>query len=691
MRTETSVISAGTEKAVIDLAKKPLLKKARTRPDLVRHVIDNLMAEGVIETTKKVFNKLDNPLALGYSCSGTVVEIGKNVSEFKVGERVACGGAGYASHSDINYVPKNLCAAVPENVSCEEAAFTALGAIAMQGIRRCELSPGERVGVIGLGLLGQLTTRILSAYGFPILGIDIDERKVNRCIETGLDKAAVIGRDNVEESALSFSGGHGLDAVIITASTESNEPVELAGRICRLRGRVIAVGSVGMKIPRDIYYAKELDFRISRSYGPGRYDTNYEEKGIDYPYAYVRWTEKRNMEEFLRLVSSGRVEIKGMVTHEFKLEDYEKAYEIILRNPNKEDYTGILLRYDTAKQHSPVITLDTGRQKREAKGIMNAGVIGCGNFAKGTILPALKRIKNVNIKALASASGRGLDRLGQRYRCQYLTTDYHQILNDPEINAVFIATRHNLHKDILMEALKKGKSVFVEKPLCISEKEFEEIMSFYNSPGSAGSLPLLTVGFNRRFAPQSIKARKRFADRTTPLMINYRIHAGYIPPDHWVHDPKEGGGRIVGEACHFVDLLQFLTGSAPVKVYATQLPQRSLAYRDNVGAVIDFSDGSRGNIFYTSIGGRKIPKEYIEIFGNKTSMAINNFKKGRFSPQDKGHFSTLKNFTESVINGGAAPIPFSEILLSTLTTFKIHRSLETGEPVKIDLSEVEKD
>jgi len=587
-------------------------------------------------------------------------------------------------------VPKNLCVAIPDNVSYEEAAFTALGAVAMQGIRRCELTVGEKIGVIGLGLLGRLIIQILSAYGFPVLGMDIDEKKVTKSLKLGLDKGALIGRDQVEEIADSFSGARGVDAVIITASAKSNEPVKLAGRICRLRGRVIAVGSVGMKIPRDVYYEKELDFRVSRSYGPGRYDINYEEKGIDYPYAYVRWTEKRNMEEFLRLISSRRINMTGMVTHKFGLEDYEEAYELILKNADDEDYAGVLLNYDTARKQESFITLKGQREKSQAADVIASGIIGCGNFAKTIILPALKKMKAVNIKAVASASGRNLNSIGRKYKCQYVTTDYRRILNDPKINAVFIATRHNLHKDIIIEALQKNKNVFVEKPLCMNEDELKEIISGCKSLYGAGRMPLLTVGFNRRFAPQSIEAKKTFANRGTPIMINYRINAGYIPGSHWIHNAKEGGGRIVGEICHFVDLLQFLIGHAPVSLYATQLPPKGpiLPY-ENVDVIVDFSDGSRGNIFYTAVGDRKMPKEHIEIFGNKTSMAINNFRKSTFSlASDKGHFRILKSFIEALQNGTSSPIEMNEILLTSLATFKIHQSLKSGEPVKIKLAEL---
>jgi len=689
VRTLVSLVSAGTEKAVIGLGKKSLIGKAKERPDLVKQIIGKVKEEGIIAITRKVFAKLDSPVVLGYSCSGEIIEVGKNVDEFRKADRVACAGAGYASHAEVNFVPKNLCVKIPENVSFEEASFVTLGAIAMQGIRRCELKPGERVAVIGLGLLGQLSVQILCAYGFPVMGMDIDKRKVDKGLKLGLDRAAVIGKDKVEEIAYSFSEGYGLDAVIITASTKSNEPVELAGKICRQRGRVVAVGLVGMEIPRDIYYEKELDFRISRSYGPGRYDSNYEEKGQDYPYAYVRWTERRNMEEFLRLISVGRANVKEMITHKFKLEDYNKAYGLILKNPNNEDYAGILLEYDTTKEHKSVIVLSGDKQKKKLEESINVGLIGGGDFAKSIILPNLKKLKKVNIRAVATASGKSAQNIGQKYKCQYCTTDYTQILDDRQINTVFIATRHNLHAQITIEALKKNKNVFVEKPLCINEKDLKEIIYTINHGLSAmNHQPILMVGFNRRFSHQAIKAKKQFSNHSTPLMINYRVNAGYIPRDNWVHDSEEGGGRIIGEVCHFVDLLQFLIGAPPVKVYATRLPSKAKVLADdNVNIVIDFSDGSRGNILYTALGDKALGKEYIEIFGNRTSFVIDDFKNGIFGlSQDKGHLAEFKAFIEAILNGKSSPIPINEILLTTLTTFRVYDSLRIGIPAKIDLS-----
>lgn len=687
VKNHYSLVSAGTERAVIEFAKQSLIEKARSRPDLVKQVLNKIRTDGLISTYRAAMQRLDEPLPLGYSSAGEVIEVGQGVEEFCKGDLVACGGGGYASHAEVVFVPKNLAVKIPENVTTKEAAFVTLGAIALQGVRRAELTPGERVAVIGLGLIGQLTVQILNAYGFPVLGLDVSQKQVEKALKLGLREAAVIGLDDVEKVASAFSDGQGVDAVIITAATKGNEPIKLAGRICRDKGRVSVVGDVGMDIPRNIYYEKELDLRISRSYGPGRYDSNYEERGIDYPIGYVRWTEKRNMEEFLRLISIGRVDVKSMITHIFKIEDALKAYELILENPNKEDFTAVLLEYDPAKEHTPKITLKAGPSvKRTKVPVVNVGLIGGGSFAKSVILPNLKKLDKVHVKAVATATGKSAQAIAKKYGCEYATTDYREILNDEDINLVIIATRHNLHAPIAIEALKRDKNVHVEKPLALNTEELRAVIEAEkNSQGR------LMVGFNRRFAPQAIKAKETLSNRKTSLMIYYRINAGYIPSDHWIHDPVEGGGRIIGEVCHFVDFLHFLTGSAPIRVYATKISQgRAVIAEDNVIITIDFADGSTGSILYTTLGSKSLPKEYVEIFADGKNIIINNFKMG--GPlslrQDKGHYGEFKAFIQAILEGQPSPIPMTELALTTLTTFKIHKSLEQGGPVSISLEEL---
>jgi predicted dehydrogenase/threonine dehydrogenase-like Zn-dependent dehydrogenase len=686
VKNHYSLVSAGTEKAVIEFAKQSLASKARSRPDLAKQVLNKIKTDGLLSTYRAAMQRLDEPVPLGYSCAGEVIEVGRGAEEFVKGDLVACGGGGYASHAEVVFVPKNLVVRIPDNMSMKEAAFVTLGAIAMQGVRRAELTPGEHVAVIGLGLIGQLTVQILQAYGFPVLGLDVSQRQVEKALKLGLQEGAVIGQDDVEKVASVFSDGQGVDAVIITAATKSNEPVELAGRICRDKGQVSAVGDVKMDIPRNIYYEKELDFRISRSYGPGRYDPDYEEKGIDYPIGYVRWTEKRNMEQFLRLISIGHLDVKPMITHIFKIEDALKAYELILENPNKEDFTAVLLEYDPAKEHKPTVILTKGEKRVSGSDVVNVGLIGGGGFAKSTILPNLKKLDKVRIKAVATATGRSAKDIAKKYGCEYATTDYREILHDEDIHLVIIATRHNLHVPLTIEALKRGKNVHVEKPLALNMKQLKAVIE-----AERDSQGRLIVGFNRRFAIQTSKAKKLFSKRKTPLMIHYRINAGYIPPDHWVHDPVQGGGRIIGEVCHFVDFLQFVTGAAPERVYATKISgSGNVISEDNVNITIDFVDGSRGSILYTALGSKSMPKEYIEIFGNGKNMIINNFKTGSFLSltQDKGHYGEFKAFIEAILNGKPSPISVADLALTTLVTFKIHESLKQGEPMPINLAEV---
>ena len=702
-----SLVSAGTEKAIIELAQKSLVGKAKARPDLVKQVIGKVKQEGLINTIKKVRSRLDVPLALGYSCAGVVTAVGEKVDEFQIGDRVACAGMGYAGHAEVVFVPKNLCAKVPENVDFEAAAFTTMGAIALQGVRQAQLTLGEKVAVIGLGLLGQITVQLVKANGCQVLGIDLDAEKVALAEELGAD-CAITRQSDVVGRASDFSEGRGIDAVIITAATSSNDPIELAGELCRDKGRVVVVGEVKMDIPRKLYYEKELDLRLSRSYGPGRYDAIYEEKGIDYPFGYVRWTEQRNMTAFLELLSLGKVNVKRIITHRFEIDEAQKAYELIT-GKNEEKYIGILLQYPQGKEYQTKVLLQTesGRKTQTQGTRVNVGLIGAGNFARSVILPSLKRIKDVNFIGIATATGLSSKNAGDKFGFEYCTSDYSEVLADEQINCVIIATRHNLHARLAIEALKKGKTVFVEKPLALLESELKEIIEVRKATDGR-----LMVGFNRRFSPFTQEVKRFFEYRQNPLIINYRVNAGVVSPDHWVQDPQEGGGRIIGEVCHFVDLMQYLLNSRsevarneanrrsgssqPVKVYAEPISgnNSSLINNDNVNITLKFADGSVGTISYVANADPSVPKERVEIFGENSVAIIDDYRQVKLTKggktktlkrfnQDKGHLKEFEAFVKSIKNGGELPLPFVEAVIATLVTFKIHESINTGMPVLV--------
>lgn len=689
-----SLVSAGTEKTVIEFAQQTLAGKAKSRPDLVKEVLNKIKTDGIWTTYKTVSNRLDTPLTLGYSTAGEVIAVGANAPGFALNDLVACAGGGYASHAEVVFVPKNLCVKVPDNVTPQEAAFTTLGAIALQGIRVLELTPGDRIVVLGLGLIGQLTVQLLNAYGYSVFGLDVNEEQLKSASRLGLKHGAVIGKDDVEKLVTSFSQGAGTDAVIITASTSSSDPVRLAGSLCRDKGKVSVVGDVGLDIPRNIYYAKELQLTVSRSYGPGRYDPVYEEKGIDYPIGYVRWTEKRNMEEFLRLLSRESVQVKPMITHIFKIEDALKAYNLILENPNNEVFSGILLEYGRTREIKPTITLRTQSGNKTAKDFINVGLIGAGNFASHIILPSLNRIPSANLRAIADIEGPKANAASRKTPCAYITSDYREILGDDAIDLVVVATRHDQHAAIASEALRKNKNVHLEKPLALNLAQLKEVIEAERS--SEGRL---MVGFNRRFSPHIVETKRFLEKVNTPLLMYSRVNAGYIPRDNWVHDPEVGGGRIVGEACHFIDLLLFLAESNPQRVFASKVQGREPVNEDdNVTMSIDFANGSRGLILYTSLGNRSAPKEYFEIFADEKVIVIDNFHSSRFfqkntsrkirgHKQDKGHLSEFRSFISAIIQGEPSPISMEDQILTTMTSFKVLDAIKTREPQHIDISE----
>lgn len=690
VRTRASVLSAGTERAVVDFASGNLAEKARSRPDLVKQVIRKVKTDGVAAAYRTSLARLDVPLAMGYSSAGEILELGREVSGFRVGDRVACAGGGFASHTEIVYVPRNLMARIPEGVSYEDAAFATIGAIALQGVRVAELKLGEKVVIIGLGLLGLLSVQIAKAAGCTVLGTDLNPERVELARQFGADFAVLTDSDAVQDAVSSFTSGRGADAVIITAATKSNQPTELAGLISRLKGRVVAVGDVGMDIPRRIYYPKELDYRISMSYGPGRYDPDYEERGVDYPYAYVPFTEQRNLETFLQLVQEGKVTPGRLITHRFPIADAEKAYEMIKTDGAK--YLGVVFEYPADIEIARRVDVEApSRKVASSEDVVKLGMVGAGNYAKLMLLPHLSKMKDVQLTGVCTSTGISAKHAASKYGFRFCATDAEEIFSDPDTNAIVIATRHNLHSGMVIRALAGGKHVFVEKPLATSEAELAEVVKTARDADR-----MVMVGFNRRFAPLAVEAKRAFSGVEGPLSMMYRINAGAIPSDHWTQDREEGGGRIIGEVCHFVDLMQYFCDARPETVYAVAARgHSSQKLEDNVSITIEFEDGSIGTIAYFSTGDKAIPKEYVEIYGGGQTFIIEDFSRARFAKggsartirgrgQDKGQRAELQAFVEAIQGKRPVPISFDQLIYTSLTTFRAIDSIRQGKEVLVE-------
>ncbi len=565
VKVAASLVSAGTERMVVEFAEKSLVGKARSRPDLVKQTLDKAKREGVMPTVQAVFNRLDQPMALGYSSAGTIVALGKNMQGFKVGQRVACAGGGYATHAEYNVVPRNLLTPLPKNVDFESAAFTTLGAIALHGFRLAEPQLGENVAVIGLGLLGLLTIQFAAAAGCNVLGIDLDPKRIQLAEGLGLKAVA---RPQAESASQAFTANRGFDSVIICADASSNDPVELAGVIARDRAKVVATGAVGLNFPRKVYYEKEISFINSRSYGPGRYDSNYEENGNDYPIGYIRWTEGRNFQAVVEMMSSRKLKVESLITHRFPIEEGVKAYEVIT-GKKKEPFLGVLLTYGEEEEvKEKKITFNVKRSTFD--GSIKLGVLGAGLYANATLLPILKNNKDFELVGIASSGGLHAQHSGKKFGFQYATSSDDDIINDPKINTVAILTRHDSHADLVVKALKAGKHVFVEKPLAINSNQLSVVSRQLQKTDNC----LLMTGFNRRFSPLAQQLKSSIVNRQSPLYAHYRINAGYIPLNHWTQDPALGGGRIIGEACHFIDMLTFLVGAPPSQRERTCVAQR---------------------------------------------------------------------------------------------------------------------
>lgn len=688
VQTSTSLVSAGTERMLVDFSEKNLIGKASSRPDLVRQVISKAMREGMIPSIEAAFNKLDQPMPLGYSSAGTIVEIGSGISEFKPGDRVACAGGGYAVHAEYNLVPNNLLAHLHDTVDFDSAAFTTLGAIALHGFRLASPQIGETICIIGLGLLGLLAAQIARAAGCMVFGIDLSADRVELAQSMGVSAAL---RESCTDLVSGLTNGRGFDHVLICADTTSDDPVELAGQVAHDRGTVIAIGAVGMDIPRKIYYEKELVFKVSRSYGPGRYDPQYEEEGIDYPMGFVRWTEGRNLQSFVDMMANGSIDVHPLISHRFAIDDAPQAYELITGRKH-EPFLGVLLTYPEIKEEKRVVRkIENPARKTAANENIKIGVLGAGNYAQAVFLPVIKKTGGVDLTGIMTASGLSSQQTARKYGFRFAATSEEEVLSNPEVNAVVILTRHQHHARQVETALTHKQAVYCEKPLALNLEELEEIESILQNEGS----PILTVGYNRRFAPMAKQLAEFIRVRSEPLFINYRVNAGFLPLTHWLHDPLQGGGRIIGEGCHFIDFLTFLVGELPVSVTAVGLPDNNKYNQDNVQLTFRYPDGSLGTIAYLANGNKNFAKERVEVFTSGRIGVLDDFRSldlvtetGRKPShsrlrQDKGHANAWQTFLQAIKTAGAAPIPYDQLFSTSRASFAAVEALRSGGEVKL--------
>lgn len=685
LRTRTSLISAGTERSLVEFGKSNIIEKARQQPDKVNMVLNKIKTDGLLPTLHAVQSKLDQPIAMGYCNVGTVLEVGVGVTGYHPGRRVVSNGP----HAEVVHVPKNLCAPIPDGVSDEAAAFTVIGAIGLEGVRLAQPSLGENFVVTGLGLIGLITLQLLRAHGCRVLGIDFDPEKLELARQFGAETVNLSTGEDPVAAAMAFSRGRGVDGVLLTASTKSSEPVHQAALMCRKRARIVLVGVAGLELSRADFYEKELSFQVSCSYGPGRYDPLYETGGQDYPVGYVRWTAQRNFEAVLDMLADGRLDVEPLITNRFDLADAARAYDLIGSGGTA---LGVLLQYPTEHQRSnELIRLQTHVvSKPPVQRVSLApkvAFLGAGNYGTQMLIPAFKQA-GVQLEVVASNGGVSGTHAARKFGFYSSTTDTDSIFANREINAVVISTRHDSHARFVRKALEAGKHVFVEKPLSITQQQLDEVVSSYESVRMAGMAPILAIGFNRRFAPQVVKMKSLLSTVREPMSLIMTVNAGAIPPDQWTQDPSVGGGRIVGEGCHFIDLLRFLVGHTIVGVQATAMGRAPgvLNPQDKVTFTLTFADGSFGTVHYFANGHKEYPKERLEVFCAGRILQLDNFRKLRgygwkgFSgmnlwSQDKGHAAGVAAFVDAIRQGKPSPIPFDEIVEVTRASFAVAEAI----------------
>lgn len=671
IKTHRSLVSLGTEKMLVDFGKAGWIAKARSQPEKVKQVLDKIKADGLRPTLEAVFRKLGEPLPLGYCNAGEVIGVGAGVSGFQIGDRVVSNG----HHAEVVNVPENLVAKIPTGVSYEDASFTVIGAIALQGIRLVQPTFGETVVVTGLGLIGLIAAQLLKANGCQVIGLDFDQQKVDLAKRWGI-AAINVNQSDAVNAVREHTNGVGADAVLITASTKSNTVISEAAQMSRKRGRIVLVGVIGLDIQRSDFYEKELSFQVSCSYGPGRYDDHYEQKGLDYPIAYVRWTENRNFQAVLNAMTTGQLDVGPLITEVVALEDYQQIYG----DMGKHGAIASILHYPAEANFKTQATVTLHPHKFLA-GTGTMGIIGAGNFTKAMILPCLKKL-NAPVKYIASARGLSSTIAADKFKVGQSVTDYQVLLEDKALDAVLITTRHHTHAKLTVEALNAGKHVFVEKPLALNTTELEEVHTAYLAGNKT-----LTVGFNRRFSPFSQHLKAQLGPNPGPINVIATMNAGFIPPEVWVQDMEVGGGRIIGEACHLIDLITFFTGALVESIVMNALGPHPPENTDNASMLLRYTDGSQGVINYFSNGSKAYAKERIEVYSQNRTAVIDNFRrsyhygfknKGLRQRQDKGHQEQFRRFYENLRAGGAEIIPYAEIYNTSRAAIAAVESLKTG-------------